>query len=191
MCRRKEAEERREVPCHGSATAKEAAAARGDKNDKQQRGSHRAGAATSGQGLQSGGTSEGCRHQRAYGSSWEQGAVLLLVTQFFSYEFWRSWGHRCHALGCQQGSGKGSQVAFRGRTESRGRQPKSLPPMRRGCIQGGCGDTESDAKAKRAEGGAVPRSMPAACWVHLSHAAPELGSFPSSCPTSPDWGGGS
>lgn len=97
--RRKEAEERREVPCCAPATAKEAAEARRDTNDKQQRGGHQLGAATLRKGLQRGGTSEGCRHRCARGSSWEEGAAHLFIPEFFLFEFGRCWGHRCHALG--------------------------------------------------------------------------------------------
>lgn len=57
---RKETEQRREAPCPASA------AVRSDKDDKQQCGGHRAGAATWGKGLQR-----------------DLSTVLLLITEFF------------------------------------------------------------------------------------------------------------
>jgi len=84
---RKEVEERGEVQCRAPATAKEPAAACRDKKDKQQHGGHRAGAATSGKGLQSRGTS-GAGSTNALTGAPRRQALPSSILQFFAFE-WR------------------------------------------------------------------------------------------------------
>lgn len=176
--RRKEAEERRELLRRIPATAKEAAAPCGDQSDRQQPRWSPGWSSHAGERAPEERRLRGCQHQCAHKSCWEQGADLLLSLSLSRL----SSGYA--------GDREGSQVPFRGRTESRAGSP-SHPHPYRGVTPGGYGDTHSDAKAERAPASAVLWKRLAARWVCLSCMALELGSFPSSCPTSPGQGGGS